>query len=339
MQNLRVAILGCGWIASQHATILASEPGIQVVAVGARTREKAAGFIAAHDLNAVPYENFTHLLEAARPDALYVALPPAAHDGQVEAAAARGVHLFLEKPIALHSARAQSQAEAIREAGVISQVGFHLRHGSAVRRLHDLIADGSAGRATLFQGSFQCNALHASWWRERNLSGGQVLEQVIHLYDLAIHLLGDPLTAWGQMANLCHDSVSGYTIEDTSIGMLRHARGALTTITGSNCAIPDEWNSRFTVVCERITAVFSDSNHAEFTHLLPDGLVRRETISGTGDPYAAETRDFIAAIRAGRSASTPIAHGVRSLETVLAIMKSADEEGYPIQLPTTVFPT
>ncbi len=34
-------------------------------------------------------------------DALYVCLPPGAHNGQTEAAAARGLHLFLEKPIAL----------------------------------------------------------------------------------------------------------------------------------------------------------------------------------------------------------------------------------------------
>lgn len=333
MRTLRIAILGCGWMASQHARALAGQPGIQVVAVCDTGPEKAAAFAKAHAAGAGHFADLAAMLDQAKPDAVYVVLPPFAHAGQVEQIAARGVHLFLEKPIALSAERARSQAAAISRAGVVSQVGYHMRHGTAVRRLKRMIDQGAAGRPTLFQGSYHCNALHGPWWRDRSRSGGQVLEQIIHIYDLAIHLLGDPVAAWGQFGNLCHQDVEGYTVEDTSVGTLRHARGGMTAITGSNCAVPNAWTARFSVVCERVTATFSDANHAEFACLQADGTVHHEVVAGDDDLYAAESADFLGAIREGRAACTPVMHGLRSLDAVLAVADSAGRGGAPTLLP------
>lgn len=333
MRTLRIAILGCGWMASQHAKALAGQTGVQLVAVCDTSAEKAAAFASAHASGAAPGTDLAAMLDQTKPDAVYVVLPPFAHTGQVEQIAARGIHLFLEKPIALSAGRARSQVAAISRAGVISQVGYHMRHGAAVRRLHRMISDGTSGRPTLFQGSYHCNALHGPWWRDRSRSGGQVLEQIIHIYDLAIHLLGDPVAAWGQLGNLCHQDVEGYTVEDTSVGTLRHAGGGLTTIAGSNCAVPNAWTARFSVVCERVTATFTDANHADFACLQADGTVRHETVAGDDDLYAAESADFLAAIRDGRATYAPVAHGLRSLEAVLAVTDSADRGGAPSLLP------
>lgn len=333
MRTLRIAILGCGWMASQHAKALASLPGAPVVAVCDTSQDKATAFAAAHARGAEPFADLAQMLDRAKPDAVHVVLPPFAHAGQVEQIAARGIHLFLEKPIALTAERARSQAAAISRAGVVSQVGYHMRHGAAVRRLKRLIDEGAAGRPTLFQGSYHCNALHGPWWRDRSRSGGQVLEQIIHIYDLAIHLLGDPVAAWGQLGNLCHQDVEGYTVEDTSVGILRHAGGGMTTIAGSNCAVPNAWTARFSVVSEQVTATFTDANHADFACIQADGTVRHETVAGDDDLYAAESADFLAAIRDGRTACAPVAHGLRSLEAVLAVGDSAARAGAPSLLP------
>jgi predicted dehydrogenase len=333
MRTLRIAILGCGWMASQHAKALAGLPGAPVVAVCDTSQAKAAAFATAHAPDAEPFTDLGQMLDRAKPDAVYVVLPPFAHAGQVEQIAARGIHLFLEKPIALSAERARSQAAAISRAGVRSQVGYHMRHGAAVRRLHGMISDGTAGRPTLFQGSYHCNALHGPWWRDRSRSGGQVLEQIIHIYDLAIHLLGDPVAAWGQLGNLCHQEVEGYTVEDTSVGTLRHAGGGMTAIAGSNCAVPNAWTGRFSVVCKQVTATFTDANHADFAIIQPDGSVRHEAVAGDDDLYAAESADFLAAIRDGRPACAPVVHGLRSLEAVLAVGDSAERGGAPAILP------
>lgn len=333
MKNLRIAILGAGGIAQAHAKALAQTANIQLVAVCAQDADRVAAFIRDHAPQAQPFTDFTRMLDTAKPDVLYVAIPPFAHHGQVEMAAARGIHLFLEKPLALAPEPARAMAAAIHRAGVVSQVGFLMRHGFAVKKLKQMIADGSAGRPTVFHGSYHCNSLHSPWWRDRAKSGGQLFEQVIHVYDLAQHLLGEATVAWGQIDNLCHQSVAGYTIEDTSVGTLRHANGAITTIVGSNCATPMEWSTHFTVICERVTATFSHWNHAEFVYPVGDSASRRETVTGDINAHAAETADFIDAIRNQRRACAPVDDGLRAVEIVHAVVDSAENGGRPSLMP------
>ena len=328
---LRIAIAGAGYIASVHARCLRARPDTAIVGVCDLDAAKAAAFIAQHAPGATPYSGFAAMLDGCKPDAVYLALPPFANDGQAELAAARGIHLFLEKPIALTSSRASAIAAAVRRAGVVSQVGHHMRFGAAVQRLRAAIGDGSAGRVTLFQAAYRCNSLHGPWWRDRTKSGGQVLEQVIHLYDLARFLCGEAAQAWGLQANLCHAAVEGYTVEDTSVGGLRFAGGALASITGSNCAVPMEWSNPFSVVCERLTATFADANHAEFTWTAGTA-VRRETIANEVDLYAAETGEFLDAIRNGGRTTTPAEEGARSVALVEAVCASAAAGGIPRNL-------
>jgi len=127
--------------------------------------------------------------------------------------------------------------EAIEKAGVVSQVGFHMRFRASVSKLKQILDEGSAGRTTMFTGRFWCNMLGKDWWQRKDGSGGQIYEQLIHIYDLALHLLGQPDSVCGFMDNLTHTHVEGYTIEDTSIGTIRFADGSLATITGSNSAL------------------------------------------------------------------------------------------------------
>jgi len=329
MKNLRVAMFGAGGIAQAHAKALKTMHQVEIVGVCATDVTKAGRFINDHAAGAKPFGDCRAMLDDTRPDALYVAIPPFAHKGEVELAASRGIHLFLEKPLALSAASSRVMANAIRRAGVICQVGFMMRHGVAVRALKAMIADGSAGRPTLFQGSYQSNSLHSPWWSDRAKSGGQAFEQIIHIYDLALHLLGTATTAWGQLDNLCHQSVAGYTVEDTSIGSMRHANGALTSIAGSNCAIPMEWNSSFTVICERVTATFSHWNRAEFVHTVGSRAGQREQVSGDKDALTAETADFIESIRANRQPQVTIEEGLHTMELMQAVVDSASNSGRP----------
>ncbi len=54
---------------------------------------------------------------------------------KLEMAARRGVHVFIEKPIALTLQKARSMCAAARRAGIVTQVGYHMRFGGAVRAL------------------------------------------------------------------------------------------------------------------------------------------------------------------------------------------------------------
>ena len=329
MSNIRVALFGCGWAASMHAASIRKAPGAELVAVGGISLDQANGFIKDHAPGAQAFDDYVKMLDAVKPEAVYLAIPPWAHNGQIELAAARGIHVFMEKPIALVPEKAAAIAGAINRAGVVSQVGYHMRHGVAVQKLKQMIADGSAGRPTLFQASFFCNSLHSPWWIRADKSGGQVLEQVIHVYDLAFYLFGEPAVAWGQIDNLCHQNVENYTIEDTSVGTVRFANGAMASIVASNCATPMRWDTKFTVVCEKVTAVFTDPNNAEFIYPVGDSSSRSESVKGDRNLYAAESADFIAAIQRKGRALAPTNDGLRSLQIVQAVLDSAADGGRP----------
>ena len=130
---LRIAILGTGNMADAHAKNLRAQSDARIVAVCGTSTGKAKDFIQRHAPGATSHDDFSAMLDAAEPDAVYIAIPPYAHDGQTELAASRGIHLFLEKPIALTAEAADRIAVAVSRAGVVSQVGHCLRHGHAVR--------------------------------------------------------------------------------------------------------------------------------------------------------------------------------------------------------------
>lgn len=310
---MRVGILGTGDIAARHAAA-AQTTGLTLAAACGRDPAKTEAFAARFGMT--PYADFPRMLTEASLDLLIVALPPYAHTGQVEAAAALGLNLLVEKPIALDLAHAQSMVDASAE--VTAACGFMYRHGDATRRW-DAIDHGRVGH---FAGSFHSNALHAPWWREREKSGGQMVEQLIHIVDLARHTLGTPQTVYARAANLFHRDVERYTAEDVSAIVLGYDDGRIGVLHASNAAIPGRWMKSWQIVAERATGLFSDWNTAEIARTT--GEPQSETIAGTTDPFVAQLTDLMAAIRDRRPPLVPLRDGLDTLRIVLAARQSAD---------------
>ena len=130
-----------------------------------------------------------------------------------------------------------------RKAGVVAACGFMYRFGAAVQRWDAAARAGEAGRVGLFTGQFHCNALHADWWRERAKSGGQMVEQLIHIVDLARHQLGEPQSVYARTANFFHRDVAGYDSDDVSAIVLGYADGRVGVLNATNGAVPGQWTS------------------------------------------------------------------------------------------------
>ena len=155
MKTLNIGFLGTGWIAGTYAKALAKLPDVKITALCNRNVEKAQKVSADHTGGtAKAYGDFDQMLAAENLDALFVCLIPGSHTGQAEAAAAKGIHLMLEKPIALTQQRADSIAAAVRKAGAITEDGFLLRaawrRSSGMRRLSETSCGdpGTAGGAS-----------------------------------------------------------------------------------------------------------------------------------------------------------------------------------------------
>jgi predicted dehydrogenase len=322
MQRLRVGLLGSGGIAARHAAaaVMLAEQ-LELVACCGRTEPNVAAF--ANRFGLTPFTNLHRMLDASRLDLLIVALPPDAHAGQVEEAARAGVHLLVEKPIALDMARARSMLDAVSKAGVIAACGFMYRFGAAVTRWDAAVAGGETGRAGLFTGQFHCNALHAQWWREQAKSGGQMVEQLIHIVDLARHHLGEPQSVYARAGNFFHRDVDRYDSDDVSAIVFGYDDGRVGVLNATNGAIPGQWHKSWQIVAERMTGRFTGWNTATLTHTV--GTPRSEEIDAQTDVFVAQLADVAAAIRERRKPQVPLVEGASTLRIVLAARQSAAE--------------
>jgi len=329
MDKVRVGILGAGGIANRHFNALAGNPKAEVTAICDIEIEKARE-MAGRTKNAKAFGSLDSLLAETRVDAMYVCMPPFAHSGEVEMLAARGTHLFLEKPIALTAERARSMTAACTAAGIVTQVGYHHRCGAAIRRLKTLIDSGVAGPPTLFDGRYACNSLHGPWWREREKSGGQLLEQVIHTYDLCMYLFGEPESVCGFTANIGHRDVENYTSEDTGAGIVRFKSGALAAIASTNNAEPGKWINSYSVFCKNLTVHFENSNQAEFI-FTGENPPRTELVNEDTDLAAIQCDSFLDVVLGKTQPICPVTEGLHSLLLVESVVESARQGGLPVQ--------
>jgi len=324
MKPLRTAILGCGGFANRHAENIASMPAqLELVAFCDISPDHAQAFAQKYSQNAKIYTDFHPMLDEARLDLLVICLPPFGHTDEVEVAAAHGVHMLIEKPIALTTGQAWKMVEVAEAAGIKTQVGFMFRFGAAVTELKNLIENGKAGEVGLMSARYFCNSLHANWWRMRDKSGGQLVEQVIHMVDLMRYLMGSPQTVYSLQNNLFHRDVADYTVEDVSGTVMGFKNGGIGVIYASNGAIPGKWVNDYRVVARNLTAEFIDANHATFTYTAGPYL-QNVSISSDQDYYRLELLNLLNAIETGGDTRTPMREGALSLDLALAATRSAE---------------
>ena len=313
---MRVALLGCGGIASRH---VAAIKALGLDFVGCCGRDQARTDAFAGEYGGHAFVDLDRMIDTVAPDLLILALPPFVRNGEIEHAASRGIHLLVEKPIALDMAAADRMVVAAEAAGVVAAIGFMYRFGDAVRRWRSI----DTGPVGLYAGAYHCNALHAPWWREQAKSGGQMLEQVIHQIDLVRHLIGEPDTVTARRANLFHRDVPGYDIEDVSAILFGWDDGRIATINASNSAIPGLWHKEWVIYAERMTGRFTSWNEAV---LMPTAQgAEAEIVAGASDPFAAQLADVVGAIREHHAPAISLRDGAETLRLALAARQSADE--------------
>jgi predicted dehydrogenase len=319
VSRLRVGILGTGGIAARHAgAVAALGEKLQLVACCGRDESRVADFAARLTITA--YVDFERMLQQQRLDLLIVTLPPYAHNGQVEKAAAAGVHLLIEKPVALTMERALSMVSAVKRAGVVGACGFMYRFGDAVLRWDAQAIAGATGRTGLFVGQFHCNALHADWWREQAKSGGQTVEQLIHIVDLARHHLGEPQSVYATGSNFFHHGVERYDSDDVSAMILGYEDGRVGVLNATNGAIPGRWDKSWQIVAERMTGHFTGWNTGTLTRT--QGETSAERIDTQTDVFVAQLQDVAGAIASNRPPRVTLDDGAQTLRIVLAARDS-----------------
>ena len=188
METLKVGVIGAGRIGRLHAENLARRiQGAELLWVADVVGEAAAK--AAREFGIPKYTTDYHeVLSDLEIDAVLICTSTDTHAEIIRAAAAARKHIFCEKPLALDLAEIDSVLAAVKEAGVILQVGFHRRFDPNFRRLKELIVEGSIGRPWLLKiTSYDPAPPPIAYIRA---SGGIFLDMIIHDFDMVRFMSG-----------------------------------------------------------------------------------------------------------------------------------------------------
>jgi UDP-N-acetyl-2-amino-2-deoxyglucuronate dehydrogenase len=333
----RIAIVGAGMIAEYHRRA--------VEANAARGAELAA--IVHHDPTqfarieatfGVPCRTLEDMLADPSIDIVTLCTPSGQHAYQALACVKAGKHVLVEKPMALSLASADALIEAAEACGVRLAVALQRRVDPLFQRIKEAIDAGDLGALTLGMVSlpyFRSQAYYdqADWRGTWALDGGGVLmNQGIHIVDLLIWFMGDPVSIQAEADTLHRD----IEVEDVTSAILRFENGALATLAATTTAgagFPHRleiYGTKGGIQVEGEGVVRWSLTYPASALVAPPDLSSGASAGAGADPRAisfaghtAILADLIAAIDEGRPPCIDGHEGRRSLATILGIYEAA----------------
>jgi myo-inositol 2-dehydrogenase / D-chiro-inositol 1-dehydrogenase len=224
MGDLRVGLVGAGWIARTHVETLERLGGTQIVAVCDVDPERAKAVA-----GAVPYDSWEDLLERETLDVLFICTPPLAHREPAVAALERGLHVFLEKPIARTLEDADAIVSAAERSQAVCAVGYQWHATSVLDDLRSVLEGQEIG---MLIGRGIGATQGRPWFLDRAQGGGNILERGSHQIDLARTVAGEveSVQAAASEVQLAQGEGERGDIEDAAALVLRFANGGLGTL-------------------------------------------------------------------------------------------------------------
>jgi len=144
MDKIKIGVIGCGYWGPNLIRNFIELPGSTVIVVSDLKEERLA-----HIKNSYPQvqatQNYKDLFSMGL-DAVVVATPPATHYDIATDCLRNGLHVLVEKPLALNSAHSQAMTDLAKEQSKILMVGHTFIYNPAVQYLRKLIEDGELGQ-------------------------------------------------------------------------------------------------------------------------------------------------------------------------------------------------
>lgn len=319
---VRLGILSTAHVhADAYLDILATMPGAELV--GLWDEEAGRGRAAAASHGTTFFATEAALVD--RVDGVVIASVNADHRRLTELAAAAGVHVLCEKPLAARVEDALAMAAACAAAGVRLMTAFPMRFSPVVQALEASVRGGILGEVVCLEGvnTGEMPDIHHPWFVDPVLAGGgAVMDHVVHLADLYRWLLGSEVVEVYAVANrILGERFAG--VETGGLVSLRFANGVFATIdcSWSKPRSYPTWGGLSIEVVGTEGVVTTDAFRQ---HLVLYGT-REAGISWPfwgSDPNVEMLAEFVAAIREDREPAVTGLDGLRALEIVDAAYRS-----------------
>lgn len=297
-RRLRVALAGLGRMGRIHAANLAGRCRSAELACVLDARPEVARAVG-EELGVPWSTDIGAALGAGGVDALAVATNTGSHAGLIAAAAAAGLPVFCEKPIALDRTSTVDALAAVRAAGTLLQVGFHRRFDPDWVAATERIVAGELGDVYLFRTSLRDRVAPDPAFLGG--SGGFFVDMTIHDLDTARWMVGEVVEVTAHGAALSDPGFAAIGDLDTALVTLRFAAGALGVIDNSRSAGYGYECS--TEVVGRHASVRIDAPHRRGYEWRTPGRSTRDLVADFEQrypqAYAAELEGFARAVLDG----------------------------------------
>ena len=338
---MKIGILGGGNISGTHARAAAAIPGVELVAFHGSNRPRTEKLAAPY--GARVYDTMEEFLDHRPMDIVAIGTPSGVHAEQAIAAAERGLHVLVEKPLDVTTERVDRVIAACDKAGVKLGVFFQDRLRPAVVDIKRLIDSGELGKPVMIAGRVRWyrppEYYSESRWRGSwNLDGGGALmNQAIHTVDLIQWMFGPVARVSGATGTLVH----AIKVEDTAAAVIQFTSGAIGTIEAATSIYPgyprllEVTGSNGTVILEDDRLVRVDLRNPSSVKAAPPVEAPPENVASpvVSDASAHQRviEDFVRAIQSGRTPACDGREGRRSVQLIEAIYAAA-REGRPVTI-------
>jgi predicted dehydrogenase len=330
--KLGIGIIGCGGVSSGHGAAYAEFSDIsEIVAVSDVIAENARRRMKEWNAKAV-YDDYRNLLADDRVDAVSVCTPHYLHGPVAVDAAKAGVHVIVEKPMAINIRQATEMIESAKANNIVLSVIFQNQYSPNNKFIHRRVLPelGKIEFSYLLTyhyrdaGYYASGAWRGTWEKE---GGGVFVNQAVHAWDIFQSYNGGVDYAKGFWANILHPTIE---VEDIGYGLIEFKNGSFGKLFTTSC-----WNAQHEMVIKgergRIIGTAGEMGDCRFElenkslqeKLMSEFEKERQQTKYSG--HRAQIRDFLEAIIESRE---PLVTGESASESV-KIFQSIYLYGWP----------
>lgn len=193
MKNIRVGIIGAGWIAHKMAQALAPLNDAEVIAIASRSKEKAEEFAAEYGIEKA-YGSYEAMVEDADVDLVYVATPHSHHYPHARLALEHNKPVLVEKSFTANAREAEELIRIARERNVFLTEAIWTRYMPMSHKVKELMQSGIIGQPHILTATLCYEMQQKERILRPDLCGGALLDLGVYVLNFARMYFGTDIT-------------------------------------------------------------------------------------------------------------------------------------------------